>query len=175
MLVQLQLVPTRCLWMLRSDALGACSRRCSLACQSCRWDLRPFRGSMWLHSAFGSFARGSRSSKVQEHLHSVNVQEGSCTSLQEAISLFLSAAVYISGWSHQPNTLLCAVQEREAILRLHSASLPLSADVSLPSLAAACHGYSGADLAAVCREAAVRALSASHPGRSACSPHDLCR
>ena len=50
-------------------------------------------------------------------------------------------------------------QEREAILRLHAGLLPLADDVALPALAAACHGYSGADLAALCREAAMSALS----------------
>ncbi|KAL3148141.1 hypothetical protein ABBQ38_014423 [Trebouxia sp. C0009 RCD-2024] len=49
--------------------------------------------------------------------------------------------------------------EREAILKLHAGSLPLADDVALPDLATACHGYSGADLAALCREAAMAALS----------------
>lgn len=52
-----------------------------------------------------------------------------------------------------------SVQEREAILKLHAGSLPLADDVALPALATACHGYSGADLAALCREAAMTALS----------------
>lgn len=51
------------------------------------------------------------------------------------------------------------MQERAAILQLHAGSLPLAADVALPDLATACHGYSGADLAALCREAAMAALS----------------
>ncbi len=51
------------------------------------------------------------------------------------------------------------MQERAAILQLHAGSLPLAADVALPDLATACHGYSGADLAALCREAAMTALS----------------
>ena len=51
------------------------------------------------------------------------------------------------------------IQEREAILKLHAGSLPLADDVALPALATACHGYSGADLAALCREAAMTALS----------------
>ena len=51
------------------------------------------------------------------------------------------------------------MQEREAILKLHAGSLPLADDVALPALATACHGYSGADLAALCREAAMSALS----------------
>lgn len=51
------------------------------------------------------------------------------------------------------------LQERTAILQLHAGSLPLADDVVLPDLATACHGYSGADLAALCREAAMGALS----------------
>ena len=51
------------------------------------------------------------------------------------------------------------LQERTAILQLHAGSLPLADDVDLPGVATACHGYSGADLAALCREAAMTALS----------------
>ena len=51
------------------------------------------------------------------------------------------------------------VQERVAIVRLHSKGLPLGADVELDSVARVCHGYSGADLAAVCREAAMCAIN----------------
>ena len=50
------------------------------------------------------------------------------------------------------------MQEREDILRLHATGLPTALDVDLASIAAGCHGYSGADLAAVCREAAMRAI-----------------
>ena len=52
-------------------------------------------------------------------------------------------------------------QERQEILELHSRALPLGADVDLQALAASCHGYSGADLAALCREAALHALMAN--------------
>ena len=55
-----------------------------------------------------------------------------------------------------PATLL---QERTAILRLQAAGLPLDSSVDLPGLAVACHGYSGADLAALCRQAAMVALT----------------
>lgn len=51
--------------------------------------------------------------------------------------------------------------ERHAILSLHTRSLPLAPDVDLSHLAAACHGYSGADLAALAREAAMYAFSAA--------------
>ncbi|CAI5499064.1 unnamed protein product [Closterium sp. Naga37s-1] len=49
-------------------------------------------------------------------------------------------------------------REREAILKLHARSLPLLADVDMRQLAARCKGYVGADLAAVCREAALAAV-----------------
>jgi transitional endoplasmic reticulum ATPase len=47
---------------------------------------------------------------------------------------------------------------REAILRIHAQTMPLAADVDLAQLAAVTHGYVGADLAALCREAAMAAL-----------------
>ena len=53
---------------------------------------------------------------------------------------------------------LCA-QERVDILRLHARGLPLGPNVALDTVAKGCHGYSGADLAAVCREAAMCAIS----------------
>lgn len=43
--------------------------------------------------------------------------------------------------------------------RFHTRLLPLSADVDLRSLAASCHGYSGADLAALAREGAMHAFA----------------
>lgn len=47
------------------------------------------------------------------------------------------------------------------MLRLHTAAMPLAADVDLSVVAARTHGFSGADLTALCREAAMRALTAS--------------
>jgi transitional endoplasmic reticulum ATPase len=49
---------------------------------------------------------------------------------------------------------------RRAILGVHTADKPLAADVDLDAIAARTVGYSGADLAAVCREAATRAVRA---------------
>ncbi len=46
-----------------------------------------------------------------------------------------------------------------SILRVHTRSMPLSSDVSLESVAAACPAYTGAELANVCREAAIHALT----------------
>lgn len=43
--------------------------------------------------------------------------------------------------------------------RLHTSGLTLAPDVDLAELAASCHGYSGADLAALAREAAMHALT----------------
>ncbi|KAK9812818.1 hypothetical protein WJX72_004297 [[Myrmecia] bisecta] len=51
------------------------------------------------------------------------------------------------------------LQDRAAILQLHARALPLGGNVDLAGLAAACHGYSGADLAALCREAAMHAMA----------------
>eukprot|EP00271_Cylindrocystis_brebissonii_P017256 TRINITY_DN4417_c0_g1_i2.p1 TRINITY_DN4417_c0_g1~~TRINITY_DN4417_c0_g1_i2.p1 ORF type:complete len:448 (+),score=118.58 TRINITY_DN4417_c0_g1_i2:567-1910(+) len=49
-------------------------------------------------------------------------------------------------------------EERRSILRLHSRGLPLGDDVDLAAIARLCQGYVGADLAALCREAAMSAL-----------------
>jgi hypothetical protein len=43
--------------------------------------------------------------------------------------------------------------------RLHTSGLALGADVDIAAIAAACHGYSGADLASLAREAAMHAFS----------------
>jgi transitional endoplasmic reticulum ATPase len=50
---------------------------------------------------------------------------------------------------------------RREILSVHTRAMPLGADVDLASLAAETHGYVGADLAALCREAALAALRRS--------------
>ena len=47
---------------------------------------------------------------------------------------------------------------RMDILKLHAATIPLAKDVDMGVLAADSKGYSGADLAALCREAAMRAI-----------------
>ncbi|KAG2494237.1 hypothetical protein HYH03_007592 [Edaphochlamys debaryana] len=49
--------------------------------------------------------------------------------------------------------------QRADILRLHTRGLQLAADADLTAVAAAAHGYSGADLAAAAREAAMAALA----------------
>jgi transitional endoplasmic reticulum ATPase len=59
---------------------------------------------------------------------------------------------------------------RRAILGVHTRRKPLAEDVDLDALAARTAGYSGADLAAVCREAAmlaVRAVTDAYPGPEA--------
>ena len=48
---------------------------------------------------------------------------------------------------------------RAAILALHARRLPLSSDVDLTAIADGCFGYSGADLASLCREVAMVAIS----------------
>lgn len=47
---------------------------------------------------------------------------------------------------------------RRSILEIHTRGMPLAADVDLDRLAAITHGFVGADLAALCREAAMSAL-----------------
>ncbi len=47
---------------------------------------------------------------------------------------------------------------RHEILLIHSRGMPLARDVDLKMVAERTHGYTGADLAALCREAAMKAL-----------------
>jgi transitional endoplasmic reticulum ATPase len=47
---------------------------------------------------------------------------------------------------------------RQAILQIHTRSMPLADDVDLERLATQTHGFVGADLAALCREAALERL-----------------
>jgi SpoVK/Ycf46/Vps4 family AAA+-type ATPase len=54
---------------------------------------------------------------------------------------------------------------RAAILALLAARLPLAPGVDLAAVAARCHGYSGADLGALCREAAGAAVAAAVAAR----------
>ncbi|WP_251328452.1 AAA family ATPase [Haloplanus pelagicus] len=59
---------------------------------------------------------------------------------------------------------------RRAVLDVHTRRKPLGEDVDLDALATRTAGYSGADLAAVCREAAmlaVRAVADAYPGAEA--------
>ncbi len=49
-------------------------------------------------------------------------------------------------------------QGRLEILQIHTRGMPLAEDVDLEKLASITHGFSGADLAALCKEAAMRAL-----------------
>ncbi|MGB9632910.1 MAG: CDC48 family AAA ATPase [Chloroflexaceae bacterium] len=52
---------------------------------------------------------------------------------------------------------------RHEILEIHTRGMPLADDVDLRALAARTHGYVGADLAALCREAAMSALRRAMP------------
>jgi transitional endoplasmic reticulum ATPase len=47
---------------------------------------------------------------------------------------------------------------RAAILRIHTRTMHLHADVTLPTLVSLTQGYSGADIAVICREAGIQAL-----------------
>ncbi len=57
-----------------------------------------------------------------------------------------------------------AETDRIEILKIHTRGMPLSEDVSLDTLAQQTHGFVGADLAALAREAAIRALRRYLPG-----------
>lgn len=52
-------------------------------------------------------------------------------------------------------------EERFRILKLYTRSLPLDPSVDLQAIAASCNGYVGADLEALCREAAMSAVGRS--------------
>jgi transitional endoplasmic reticulum ATPase len=52
---------------------------------------------------------------------------------------------------------------RLQILQIHTRGMPLAADVDLEGLAATTHGFVGADLAGVCREAAMSSLRGALP------------
>jgi len=50
------------------------------------------------------------------------------------------------------------VDERLEILHIHTRGMPLAEDVDLKTLAAELHGYTGADIKSLCREAAMKSL-----------------
>ena len=50
------------------------------------------------------------------------------------------------------------VEGRIEILQIHTRGMPLSDDINLKKLATELHGYTGADIKALCREAAMKAL-----------------
>ncbi len=53
---------------------------------------------------------------------------------------------------------------RHEILQIHTRAMPLASDVNLHRLSDICHGYTGADISALCREAAMKALRRYLPG-----------
>ncbi|XP_043706821.1 cell division control protein 48 homolog B [Telopea speciosissima] len=62
-------------------------------------------------------------------------------------------------------------EERFQILKLYSKKLPLDASVDLQAISASCNGYVGADLEALCREAAMSAVRRSS---NICKDGGLC-
>ena len=83
--------------------------------------------------------------------------------------------VVVIGATNRPNALDAAIirpgrfdreieigipdkEERNEILHIHTRGMPLAEDVKLEEFAAITHGYAGADLAALGRESAMRAL-----------------
>jgi len=53
---------------------------------------------------------------------------------------------------------------RHEVLQIHTRAMPLTSDVNLHGLSDICHGYTGADISALCREAAMKALRRYLPG-----------
>src|SRR3989454_650959 len=53
---------------------------------------------------------------------------------------------------------------RHEVLQIHTRAMPLTSDVNLHRLSDICHGYTGADISALCREAAMKALRRYLPG-----------
>src|SRR2546429_175436 len=47
---------------------------------------------------------------------------------------------------------------RHEILQIHTRAMPLTSDVNLDRLSEISHGYTGADISALCREAAMKSL-----------------
>jgi transitional endoplasmic reticulum ATPase len=50
------------------------------------------------------------------------------------------------------------LEGRLEVLQIHTRGMPLAADIDLKGLASELHGYTGADIKALCREAAMKAL-----------------
>jgi len=62
------------------------------------------------------------------------------------------------------------IAARADILAAHTAGLQLAPDIQLSNIAAACHGYSGADIAALAREAAMVAIEQAADGDAMAAP-----
>ena len=52
---------------------------------------------------------------------------------------------------------------RLEVLLIHTRGMPISEDVNLKTLAAELHGYTGADIKSLCREAAMKSIRRYHP------------
>ena len=57
-------------------------------------------------------------------------------------------------------------KQRERILRHHTRNMPIATGTDMAALAASCQGFTGADIAVLCREAAMCAVSASVSARA---------
>lgn len=51
--------------------------------------------------------------------------------------------------------------DREDIFRIHLRKIPCSSDVSIKDLSSLTEGFTGADIASICREAALKAMAVS--------------
>ena len=61
--------------------------------------------------------------------------------------------------------------QKEEILKIHTKSMPLAKDVSLEKLAEITEGYTGADIEAVCREAAMFAARENRDAKEVNAKH----
>ena len=55
------------------------------------------------------------------------------------------------------------IEERIEVLQIHTRGMPLSDDINMKKLAGELHGYTGADIRALCREAAMKAMKRHLP------------
>lgn len=62
-------------------------------------------------------------------------------------------------------------EARQKIVEAHTRCVPLDEDVNLPALAARTRGYTGADIAAVCQQAALMALDEDMGAECVCLRH----
>jgi len=98
--------------------------------------------------------------------------------LTEIDSLYTGEGVFVIGATNRPDTLDAALlrpgrlglliyvpppdeKSRLSILRIKTSSMPLASDVNLEHIARLSNNYTGADLEAVCRQAALSALKRS--------------
>ena len=83
------------------------------------------------------------------------------------------AAAARAGSTARSSSASPMLRARREILEIHARGMPLAGDVDLGELAATTHGFTGADLNALCTEAAMAALRRQLPGLQFGSPADI--